>query len=327
MAGEGDLTGFGSTVEIDHATSAVPFRNSLGMQFVPVQISGGPTDSLRGRTRVYFSTTLTTVAQYRLFASLTSRDWTKPPFDQMDDHPAVRISWFDAMAFCEWLTDREHAAGTLPDCAKYRLPSDHEWSCAVGIGRIDRLTIEVPDPDASFLRPVLYRFLYSDEIRWLCRLPDSEKLQIRHQEDPPVNPAEKEDADATPREKSLKIPGYPWGTDWPPAKGAGNYADEALYRRHVAWSSTGRFDGYSYTSPVHAFEPNSDGLYDMGGNVWQWCMDTYDPDDTTFRVLRGASWYYAEEFYLRSSYRNFIVPTFHYDDVGFRCVIAVEMEN
>jgi formylglycine-generating enzyme required for sulfatase activity len=38
------------------------------------------------------------------------------------------------VAFCEWLTERERKAGMLSATESYRLPSDHEWSCAVGIG-------------------------------------------------------------------------------------------------------------------------------------------------------------------------------------------------
>ena len=40
----------------------------------------------------------------------------------------------DAMAFCAWLTETERNAGKLDASFIYRLPSDHEWSCAVGIG-------------------------------------------------------------------------------------------------------------------------------------------------------------------------------------------------
>jgi formylglycine-generating enzyme required for sulfatase activity len=45
-------------------------------------------------------------------------------------------------------------------------------------------------------------------------------------------------------------------------------------------------DGYTGTSPVHAFPPNGYGLYDMAGNVWQWCADWYDP--TSYRSVDTA---------------------------------------
>ena len=86
----------------------------------------------------------------------------------------------------------------------------------------------------------------------------------------------------TPVEKDEGIKDvYPWGKEWPPPKGAGNYR----YAKNNL-----KVDNFEYTSPVGSFAANKLGLHDMGGNVWEWCEDWYDPTAKTYRVLRGASW-------------------------------------
>jgi hypothetical protein len=119
-----------NTVAPAAASTQKPFINTLGMKFVPVPIVGGPT---RGE-RVLFSVWAARVQDYGVFAKETQREWIAPPFSQGPEHPAVKVSWEDATAFCEWLTARERKAGRLGADHAYRLPSDHEWSCAVGIG-------------------------------------------------------------------------------------------------------------------------------------------------------------------------------------------------
>ena len=79
----------------------------------------------------------TRVQDYRKYAAAKSGvdgEWTRPGFRQGEDHPVVNVSWEDAVAFCEWLTGQERSAGRISATAKYRLPTDHEWSCAVGVG-------------------------------------------------------------------------------------------------------------------------------------------------------------------------------------------------
>jgi hypothetical protein len=97
------------------ATKEQPFVNSLGMKFVAVP-----------GTNVLFSVWETRVKDYQAFCDATGRSWEKPRFQQTADNPAVNVSWEDAKAFCEWLSGKEGKG--------YRLPMDHEWSSAVGIG-------------------------------------------------------------------------------------------------------------------------------------------------------------------------------------------------
>ena len=227
-----------------------PFENSLGMRFVPVP-----------RTSALFSIWATRGKDYEVFARETRRKWPKPSFTQTELHPAVNVSWDDAVAFCAWLTERERKAGTIKPSQLYRLPTDDEWSAAVG--------------------------LTSEE-------------------------------GATPAERSGAVKNrYPWASGhgtWPPPRGAGNF-EPAL-----------QVDEFESTSPVGSFAPDSNGLFDLGGNVSQWCEDWSDRSRTQ-RVSRGASWARAGRDGLLSSTRSSDSPTARYEDLGFRVVLGVDLRE
>ena len=76
---------------------------------------------------------------------------------------------------------------------------------------------------------------------------------------------------------------YPWGNDLTP----GGKAAANTWQGQFPARDRGD-DGHSGTSPVTAFPPNGFGLYDMGGNVWQWCADWYRPDTYAPRARAGA---------------------------------------
>jgi sulfatase modifying factor 1 len=130
---------------------------------------------------------------------------------------------------------------------------------------------------------------------------------------------------------------YPWGDDWPPPAKSGNLADEAFKKAFPEASSfiPGYDDSYAYTAPVGSFNPNGYGLYDIAGNVWEWCGDWYDngyygkspkqnpkgPDSGTLRVLRGGSWQYNYAGYPRAACRYYAGPSIRCYFVGFRCVV------
>lgn len=98
------------------APNVAPFINTLKMELVPVEVTPG----------VLWSRWETRVRDYEAFWRETNRDHKKPDFAQGDDHPVVNVTFNDAKAFCTWLSEKEGRT--------YRLPTDHEWSCAVGIG-------------------------------------------------------------------------------------------------------------------------------------------------------------------------------------------------
>jgi serine/threonine protein kinase len=230
-----------------------PFTNSLGMKFVPLG-------------DIQISVWETRVQDYEAFCRATGRHYEPTDFHQTATDPAVKVSWFDAMAFCKWLTEKEHNENLIEDRQAYRLPTDSEWSMAVGL----------------------------------------------------VN-----ESGATPETRDGKIKNeFPWGKQWPPPNGAGNYSATAGRRRGA-------------TMPVGSFKPNSLGLYDLGGNVWEWCIDTYKGGSSAtsrdWGVLRGGSWATSNRLEMQSSYRNVVDRNDRDVIYGFRCVLATqsarEIEN
>lgn len=130
---------------------------------------------------------------------------------------------------------------------------------------------------------------------------------------------------------------YVWGDSDTPPTGSGNFCDEAavrlrITRREPGWYFPGYDDGYATTSPVASFRPNAFGLYDMAGNVEEWCQDRYaddwyaempnrDPINLTqgtgsMRVMRGGAYMVGPQG-LRVSHRSVGFLAYYY--VGFRC--------
>lgn len=184
--------------------------------------------------------------------------WRNPGFPQGEDHPVVNVTWNDAVALAQWLSEKEGK--------KYRLPTEAEWEYAARAGTRTRYH---SGDDPQSLLAVANVFDADAKANWL------------------------------------------------------RWKDFALNRK----------DGFAFTAPVGSFAPNALNLYDMHGNVWEWCADWHDenyyaaspandpqgPASGTVRVRRGGSWH-TWPFYARSSFRNWNAPDTRYTLVGIRLV-------
>jgi formylglycine-generating enzyme required for sulfatase activity len=217
------------------------WENSLGMKFVPVP-----------GTNVLFSIWETREKDYAAFVRSTNKAWSSANAGLA--HPAVNVSWNDAQAFCRWLTEQERGEGKIGPDQSYRLPTDAEWSLAVGLTN---------EPGGS---------------------PADKDMKVRRQ--------------------------YPWGPQWPPPRGAGNY------------DQSRKIDSFERTAPVGSFSANAYGLHDMGGNVWELVEDKWNASEDA-RVLRGASFARDDPEHLLSSFRYFSLPDRRTVDYGFRVVVAL----
>lgn len=136
---------------------------------------------------------------------------------------------------------------------------------------------------------------------------------------------------------------YVWGRTFRPG---GKYMANT-FQGHFP-NANAKADGYARTSPVHAFPPNGYGLYDMAGNVWEWCSDWYRPDyyavsppknptgpSDSFdpaepgipkRVQRGGSFLCTDQYcsrYMPGGRGKGAVDT-GASHVGFRCVLSAD---
>ncbi len=233
------------------------YTNSLGMKFVPV-----PGTSI---LMCIHETRRGDFASYAKEAGNVSADWKNVMFEGAtlsadDNEPVTMVSWDESVGFCDWLSKKEGRT--------YRLPTDDEWSAAIGI-------------------------------------------------------ASKESKTGTPAAKAMSAEKvYPWGGIETPPNGSGNYADAAFnakFPKH--FFIKGYSDGYATTAPVMKFQPNSLGIYDLGGNVWEWCSDWID-DAKTRRVGRGGSWYGYAADDLFSGNRGGLPPSQRRAYYGFRIVLS-----
>ena len=129
---------------------------------------------------------------------------------------------------------------------------------------------------------------------------------------------------------------YPWGEQMPPPERAGNFADTSV-RGFMGAFISGYDDTFLGTAPVGQFPVNSNGMYDMAGNVAEWVHDYYgttislgssvevDPMGPTagvYHTIKGSSWAHSGITELRLSFRDFGDAA--RNDLGFRIARYLE---
>ncbi|MCX6286657.1 MAG: formylglycine-generating enzyme family protein [Bacteroidetes bacterium] len=121
------------------------------------------------------------------------------------------------------------------------------------------------------------------------------------------------------------------GTKTPFNTGNNLTTAQANFNGNFPYGNSPKGEFRARTVPVGSFSPNAWGLYDMHGNIWEWCNDWYDdypsadqtnphgPESGTFRVFRGGGWRnYAQ--LCRSAFRYRYFPDYRHFNIGFRLV-------
>jgi hypothetical protein len=188
------------------------------------------------------------------------------PWDRITAEDAERAS---GTTFCGWLTQFERQSGVIGSQSFYRLPTDHEWSCAVGLGEAESsMRLELPSAKSGG---------FSDQ--------------------------------------------FPWGTS--PIPISGNYADSSAQAHGFADPVFSSYDDkFPALAPVKSFAPNGAGIYDLGGNVWEWTSSHLATAVGSDWVVRGGSWRSGTVPEGLSSARTTPV-SLNRGDVGFRLILEI----
>lgn len=151
----------------------------------------------------------------------------------------------------------------------------------------------------------------TDRERKLGRLTDRQRYRLPTDQEWSAAAGLGSESGKAPEDRMKSLVVWPWGYYWPPQPGDGNYGPELAV------------DSFANTSPAGSFNPNRHGLYDLGGNVWEWCEDWYNEANVT-KALRGGSFHDSQPKDLLAAYRFSGTMHLSNDDIGFRVVLETK---
>jgi len=208
-----------------------------------------------------------------------------------DQHPVTTINWRDAMVWCNALTEWYNANNGTD--YKYVYYTDSSYTTPIR-SVDDSTTINYPNPGGE-------DDPYVDTSANGFRLPSSNEWELaaRWREDDSTN----------------TVSGYsnPYFTQGNSASGVTADYNNSTATGAVAWY----YDNSDNTHAVKGRTGNSLGLYDMSGNVWEWCFDWYAGSEGSLRVGRGGSWDF-NAFNLQVGNESYGSPYSDHDHIGFR---------
>lgn len=194
------------------------------------------------------------------------------------------------------LSDRRTQRSWAVDVASYRLAS-----CPV--------TREQYEGTPGDRRPV-------HSVSWLDAVHHCNRLSRREG----LVPAYRVDGEEVAWDRASDGYRLPTEAEWEHACRAGTDGPRYGPLDEIAWH---RGNSDEQPHEVGGLSPNAYGLYDLLGNVWEWCWDRYDPEVYgSYRVLRGGGWF-DEHWSCRASVRRRSHPTLRIDDVGFRLARSI----
>ena len=159
----------------------------------------------------------------------------------------------------------------------------------------------------------------SDFCHWLTGfererrlIPDTAEYRLPTDEEWSTAAGLKQEVGTNPLERATAAAEHFIGVKYPPASYSVNIEATKV--------QDGFDDKFPYVGPVAAMPPDAGPLHDMGGNVSEWCLDSWPPTETE-AVIRGASWLSSEKAALSTSHRIHRPKDSRRYDIGFRIVL------